>query len=155
MVIFLSFLFVSSCISTIMGNQNICSSNMTKKVYETDGPEAKEIAQYLPYFPFKGIPRFYDIGGFLANPEIFQKIVDIFVSRYDDIGIEICSYKLGSICFYLILPSRLSLTTTIKTVQRLSDNDNYQRMAIFTLCACMLQNLVFNVQSRISRVKSP
>ena len=61
---------------------------MTKTMYETDGPEAREIAQYLPYFPFKGIPRFYDIGGFLAEPEIFQKIVDIFVSRYDDIGID-------------------------------------------------------------------
>lgn len=30
-----------------------CNALMTKKVYETDGPEAKEIAQYLPYFPFK------------------------------------------------------------------------------------------------------
>ncbi len=30
-----------------------CNKVMTKKVYETDGPEAKEIAQYLPYFPFK------------------------------------------------------------------------------------------------------
>lgn len=60
-----------------------------KKKYEQDGPEAKEIAQYLPSFPFKGIPKFYDIGGFLANPSIFQKIVDIFVRRYDDIGIDI------------------------------------------------------------------
>jgi len=59
-----------------------------KKSYQQDGPEAREIAQYLPYFPFKGIPRFYDIGGFLAEPEIFQKIVDIFVSRYSDIGID-------------------------------------------------------------------
>ena len=71
---------------------SFCCTNsrnkMTNKVYETDGPEAKEIARYLPYFPFKGIPRFYDIGGFLANPEVFQKIVDIFASRYDDIGID-------------------------------------------------------------------
>lgn len=65
-----------------------CKSIMPKKNYEQDGPEAKEIAQYLPYFPFKGIPRFYDIGGFLAEPKIFQKIVDIFVSRYSDIGID-------------------------------------------------------------------
>ena len=42
----------------------------------------------MPYFPFKGIPRFYDIGGFLAEPEIFQKIVDIFVERYKAIGID-------------------------------------------------------------------
>ena len=26
-------------------------------------------AQVIPYFPFKGIPRFYDIGGFLKHPE--------------------------------------------------------------------------------------
>lgn len=58
------------------------------KIYEQDGTEAREISQYLPYFPFKGIPRFYDIGGFLANPEVFQKIVDIFASRYADIGID-------------------------------------------------------------------
>ena len=37
----------------------------TNKKYAQDGDEAKEIAEYLPYFPFKGIPRFYDIGAFL------------------------------------------------------------------------------------------
>eukprot|EP00554_Chaetoceros_debilis_P003006 CAMPEP_0194083746 /NCGR_PEP_ID=MMETSP0149-20130528/9739_1 /TAXON_ID=122233 /ORGANISM="Chaetoceros debilis, Strain MM31A-1" /LENGTH=216 /DNA_ID=CAMNT_0038766197 /DNA_START=101 /DNA_END=751 /DNA_ORIENTATION=- len=58
------------------------------KIYDQDGPEAQEIAKYLPYFPFKGIPRFYDIGGFLAAPEVFQQIVDIFVARYADIGID-------------------------------------------------------------------
>ena len=35
-----------------------------------------------------GIPRFYDIGGFLAEPEVFQRIVDIFVARYAEIGID-------------------------------------------------------------------
>ena len=57
--------------------------------YEQDGPEAKEIAQYLPFFPFKGIPRFYDIGGFLYEPHIFQKIVDIFVTRYSSMAIDV------------------------------------------------------------------
>lgn len=37
----------------------------TNKKYAQDGDEAKVIAEYLPYFPFKGIPRFYDIGAFL------------------------------------------------------------------------------------------
>ena len=32
------------------------------------GPAAQEIAALIPYFPFKSIPRFYDIGGLLANP---------------------------------------------------------------------------------------
>jgi adenine phosphoribosyltransferase len=57
--------------------------------YTQDGEEAKEIAKYLPYFPFKGIPRFYDIGGFLYNPHVFQQIVDIFVHRYSEIGIDV------------------------------------------------------------------
>ncbi|KAG7338262.1 phosphoribosyl transferasen [Nitzschia inconspicua] len=57
--------------------------------YKQDGEEAKEIAKYLPYFPFKGIDRFYDIGGFLCEPEIFQKIVDIFVERYETIGVDV------------------------------------------------------------------
>mmetsp|Transcript_15581 Transcript_15581/g.24238 ORF Transcript_15581/g.24238 Transcript_15581/m.24238 type:complete len:219 (-) Transcript_15581:159-815(-) len=56
--------------------------------YEQDGDAAKEIAKYLPYFPFKGIPRFYDIGGFLDEPAVFQRIVDIFVARYESIGID-------------------------------------------------------------------
>jgi len=60
----------------------------TKKTYEQDGEEARAIAKTMPYFPFKGIPRFYDIGGFLAKPEVFQQIIDIFASRYDEIGID-------------------------------------------------------------------
>jgi len=59
-----------------------------KKSYEQDGDEARQIAQHMPYFPFKGIPRFYDIGGFLEKPEVFQQIVDIFVERYSEIGID-------------------------------------------------------------------
>ena len=57
--------------------------------YEQDGPEAREIAKYLPYFPFKGIDRFYDIGGFLFHPEIFQRIINIFADRYREIGIDV------------------------------------------------------------------
>ena len=58
------------------------------KIYEQDGPEARALSPYLEYFPFKGIPRFYDIGGILANPQVFQKVVDIFVARYKEIGID-------------------------------------------------------------------
>ena len=46
--------------------------NGPNQSYKQDGEEAREIAKYLPYFPFKGIPRFYDIGGFLEKPEVFQ-----------------------------------------------------------------------------------
>jgi hypothetical protein len=67
----------------------VTNHNNHKYIYEQDGPEAKEIAEYLPYFPFKGISRFYDIGGFLYNPMIFQKIIDIFVNRYRDMNIDV------------------------------------------------------------------
>lgn len=43
---------------------------------------ARVVHSVTPYFPFKGIPRFYDIGGFLKNPEIFQLVIDVFVERY-------------------------------------------------------------------------
>lgn len=42
--------------------------------YKQDGPEAREITKYVPYFPFKGIERFYDIDGFLFYPDVFQCI---------------------------------------------------------------------------------
>ncbi len=72
--------------SDLKSHRSECRS--IQPVYKQDGDEAREIAKYLPYFPFKGIPRFYDIGGFLEKPDIFQKIVDIFVSRYNKIGID-------------------------------------------------------------------
>lgn len=81
----------TSCNQSNHPNSNlekICQSNMSTKTYEQDGEEAREIAKYLPYFPFKGIPRFYDIGGFLEKPDVFQQIVDIFVKRYAEIGID-------------------------------------------------------------------
>uniref|UniRef100_A0A7S0BXR3 adenine phosphoribosyltransferase n=1 Tax=Proboscia inermis TaxID=420281 RepID=A0A7S0BXR3_9STRA len=63
-------------------------SETVSKTYEQDGEEARAIAQTMPYYPFKGIPRFYDIGGFLAKPDVFQQIVDIFAARYKEIGID-------------------------------------------------------------------
>lgn len=30
--------------------------------YEQDGEVAKRIAAVIPYYPFKGIPRFYDVS---------------------------------------------------------------------------------------------
>lgn len=71
-----------------LGTDSSSIMSTIKKIYEQDGDEAREIAQYLPYFPFKGIPRFYDIGGFLEKPKVFQQIVDIFVARYNEIGID-------------------------------------------------------------------
>lgn len=56
--------------------------------YEQDGEVAREIAAVVPYYPFKGIPRFYDIGGFLERPDIFQKVIDSYVQRYRNMDID-------------------------------------------------------------------
>ena len=37
---------------------------------------------FVRYFPFKSIPRFYDIGGFMKHPDIFQKVIDAYVQKY-------------------------------------------------------------------------
>ena len=50
--------------------------------YSSNGKTAQRIASVTPYFPFKGVPRFYDIGGFLKDPEAFQLAIDVFVDRY-------------------------------------------------------------------------
>ena len=59
-----------------------------KAEYAPDGPVAQRIAAATPAFPFKGIPAFYDISGILKDPEIFQLVVDIFVERYREIGVD-------------------------------------------------------------------
>jgi hypothetical protein len=65
------------------------NSNNSSSKYRQDGAEAREIARHLPYFPFKGIPRFYDIGGFLYQPDVFQRIVTIFADRYRDMAVDV------------------------------------------------------------------
>jgi hypothetical protein len=37
--------------------------------YKRDGPEAQRIASVIPYYPFHGVERFYDISGMLSDPE--------------------------------------------------------------------------------------
>ena len=56
----------------------------SRDTYEADGEVAKKIAAVVPYFPFKGISRFYDIGGFLKHPEIFALVIEVLVERYKD-----------------------------------------------------------------------
>lgn len=56
--------------------------------YTPNGAVAREIAKVTPYFPFKGVERFYDIGGFLKHPRVFQLVVDVFVDRYSDVEFD-------------------------------------------------------------------
>ena len=45
------------------------SEQLVLPEYRQDGPEARRIASVIPYYPFHGIERFYDISGMLSDPE--------------------------------------------------------------------------------------
>ena len=69
----------------------MATAGTTRDAYTPDGPVAKRIASVTPYFPFKGIPKFYDIGGFLKDPEAFALVVEVLVERYKNENItSIC-----------------------------------------------------------------
>jgi adenine phosphoribosyltransferase len=36
----------------------------------------------IPYYPFKGVDRFYDIGGLLMHPPLMRRCIDLFADRY-------------------------------------------------------------------------
>ena len=61
---------------------------MATNKYERDGPEARKIADVIPYYPFHGVPRFYDISGMTHNPEAFKLCIDIFTERYASLNID-------------------------------------------------------------------
>jgi len=75
----------------------------SREAYEPDGPVAREIAAVVPYFPFKKIPRFYDIGGFLKHADKFALVVEVLVRRYKDTdvtaigGIDARGFVLGPV----------------------------------------------------------
>lgn len=37
-----------------------------------DRADLEYIASTIPYYPFHGVDRFYDISGLIANPDAFQ-----------------------------------------------------------------------------------
>ena len=76
--------------------------------YKQDGPEALAIAAVIPYYPFHGVPRFYDISGMTHNPEIFQLCIDVFVRRYAQLGVD-CIAGLDARGFILGPPIALAL----------------------------------------------
>jgi len=84
------------------------ASTSEVEVYKQDGPEAKKIADAIPWYPFKGIPRFYDISGMTHDPEIFQLAVDIFVKRYENLDID-CIAGLDARGFVLGTPIALAM----------------------------------------------
>eukprot|EP00300_Choanocystis_sp_HF-7_P036881 c52822_g1_i1.p1 GENE.c52822_g1_i1~~c52822_g1_i1.p1 ORF type:complete len:227 (+),score=52.38 c52822_g1_i1:51-731(+) len=67
-----------------------CSCDVECPMRGVDMRNALErIAAVIPYFPFKGIERFYDIGGFLFRPEVFQLVIDIMVCHFRRANVDV------------------------------------------------------------------
>lgn len=64
------------------GSSSAASAAAGKALTMDEVEAAKTIAATISYYPFKGIARFYDIGGMLAQPAAFQLAIDMFVQRY-------------------------------------------------------------------------
>ena len=82
----LSIVVVASC--GVYGNRKRCSSSSSSssKVKVVDVEAIRQrLSQVIPYFPFKGITRFYDIGGFLKLSSDFQLVIDVLADRYKDV----------------------------------------------------------------------
>ena len=76
--------------------------------YAQDGPVARQIAAVVPFYRFKGIPRFYDINGFTTRPDIFQLVVDTFANRYRERNVT-CIGGFDARGFVLGAPNALAL----------------------------------------------
>ncbi|CAE8633699.1 unnamed protein product, partial [Polarella glacialis] len=45
-----------------------------------------EIAKVIPYFPYKKLDRFSDIGGILKHPKLFDAMCSVMAKRYRKLG---------------------------------------------------------------------
>ncbi|GBG28560.1 Adenine phosphoribosyltransferase [Hondaea fermentalgiana] len=60
-----------------------------KELSEARLQEARQrVAAVTPYFAFKGIERFYDIGGFLKHPEVFEEVITLFADHLRDLEFD-------------------------------------------------------------------
>ena len=89
----------------------MAATEIPETAFQQDGEVARRIASVIPFYPYKGLPRFYDINGFLQRPDvrrrsyhlsyfiapltrpsladravcpsqIFQEVVDVSAARY-------------------------------------------------------------------------
>ena len=72
---------VSLCLMSTFGVEDAIE-------FTQDGPEARMIASVIPYYPFHGVDRFYDISGMTQDPAAFKLCIDIFVRRYSAMGVD-------------------------------------------------------------------
>ncbi|CAE7517419.1 apt, partial [Symbiodinium microadriaticum] len=59
-----------------------------ESVNTVDQADLELIANTIPYYPFHGVPRFYDISGLIANPDAFQRCIDVFTRKYKDFSVD-------------------------------------------------------------------
>jgi len=87
-----SFVLGAAIVAGGLAIYNTMKYNATTKKrrdeYKPNVKVAEEIAAVTAYYPFKGIDRFYDIGGFLQDPEMFAKVIDVLVDRYKDVEFD-------------------------------------------------------------------
>ncbi|KAG5192964.1 phosphoribosyltransferase-like protein [Tribonema minus] len=80
----------------------------TPAEYVPDGPDAQRIAAVIPYYRFKSIDRFYDVGGLVGDVEMFQLCIQILTHRYSGMDID-CVGGLDARGFLLGPPLALAL----------------------------------------------
>jgi adenine phosphoribosyltransferase len=95
----------------------------SEETYAQDGPEAHTIAAVIPYYPFHGVPRFYDISGMTQNPEVFQLCIDVFVRRYKALGVD-CIAGLDARGFILGPPIALALKKPFVMIRKVGKLPN-------------------------------
>ncbi|CAM9258487.1 unnamed protein product, partial [Pylaiella littoralis] len=100
-----------------------------------DGPEAQRIARTIPYYPFKGIDRFYDIGGVCIRTNI--------ILYYNMTRVHCCqsgNSAMQSCCTSGLQPVRVLACMLLS--ERLFCRDKYyQYLTISTVC---IQKSVFD-----------
>ena len=102
---------------------SVFAFDMAELVYVQDGPEAHQIASVIPYYPFHGVPRFYDISGMLSDPAAFQLCIDVFVKRYKDLNVD-CIAGLDARGFVLGPPIALALKKPFVMVRKVGKLPN-------------------------------
>jgi adenine phosphoribosyltransferase len=95
----------------------------SEETYAQDGLEAHIIAAVIPYYPFHGVPRFYDISGMTQNPEAFQLCIDVFVRRYKALGVD-CIAGLDARGFILGPPIALALKKPFVMIRKVGKLPN-------------------------------
>lgn len=116
---------------------------------EQDGPIARRIADAIPYYPFHGVPRFYDISGMLQDPELFQLCIDVFARRYAALEVD-CIAGVDARGFILGPPIALALKKVLLCLifgsRNMSSNITYPFVILHSLLSWFVKPVNFPMQ---------